>query len=137
LEYRVSCFAMHPHMSFTGFQHQVMVGSMNGTVMKWNANVGPNFKHEIRYRLYGQIYGESMVAQDIPFPGAKLTVVSGLEPKGADAQFIANTQRPYPMRLSDNGQATHMNREFFGGHKLPIMFICFVENSPGTVVTVD
>lgn len=137
VEYRVSCFAMHPHMSFTGFQHQVMVGSQNGTMMKWNANVGPNFKHETRHRLYGQIFGESMVAQDIPFPGNKLALISGQEPRGADAQFLVNTQRPYQMRLSDNGQATHMNREFFGGHKLPIIFICFVENSPATIVTVD
>jgi len=30
-----------------------------------------------------------------------------------------------------------MNREFFGGHKLAIVFICFVGNSPATIVTVD
>lgn len=30
-----------------------------------------------------------------------------------------------------------MNREFFNGHKLPIVFICFISNSPATIVTVD
>jgi len=44
-----------------------------------------------------------MVAQDIPFPGTKLSVVSGQDPRGADPQFLAATQRPYQMRLSDNG----------------------------------
>jgi hypothetical protein len=61
-EFRVTCIAMHPHMSFTGFQHQILVGAKNGQIMKWNANVGPNFHHEPRFRLFGQLYGESKVA---------------------------------------------------------------------------
>lgn len=52
-ENRITCVAMHPHMSFTGFQHQILVGARNGQIMKWNANVGPNFRHETRYRLFG------------------------------------------------------------------------------------
>lgn len=30
-----------------------------------------------------------------------------------------------------------MNREFFSAHKLPILYICFVENSPLNIVTID
>ena len=30
-----------------------------------------------------------------------------------------------------------MNREFFSSHKLPIVFICFIENGPQNIVTVD
>jgi hypothetical protein len=30
-----------------------------------------------------------------------------------------------------------MNREFFIAHKLPIIFICFVENGPQNIVTID
>jgi hypothetical protein len=76
-DHRIVTFAMHPHMSFTGFQHQIMVAARNGTVMKWNSNVTPSkFQHETRYRLYGQLYGESKVAQDLPFPGNKIEAIA-------------------------------------------------------------
>lgn len=30
-----------------------------------------------------------------------------------------------------------MNREFFAAHKLPIVFLSFIENSPMNIVTID
>ena len=53
---------MHPHMSFTGFQHQIVVGAQNGLAMKWNSNINTNLRHETKHRLYGQLFGESKVA---------------------------------------------------------------------------
>lgn len=77
---------MHPHMSFTGFQHQLLLGSKGGSLMKWNANVSPStFTHQTSQRLYGQLYGESKVAQDIPYPGSKLeSIIATAKPKGLD-----------------------------------------------------
>lgn len=37
--------------------------------------------------------------------------------------------------LENNNQ--HMNREFFSGHKLPVIFICFLENGPQAFITID
>ena len=85
MDYRPTAVCLHPHMSFTGFQHQVMIGTKSGELMKWNANVNPGtLKHETKYRLYGQLYGESKVAQDIPFPGNRLDQLSATLPKGVD-----------------------------------------------------
>jgi len=53
--------------------------------MKWNANVNPGtLKHETKHRLYGQLFGESKVAQDIPYPGNRLEQLCGALPKGVD-----------------------------------------------------
>ncbi len=106
--------------------------------MKWNANVNPGtLKHETKYRLYGQLFGESKVAQDIPYPGQRLEQLSNTLPKGADPQYLAVNARSYNFELSDNGQAQHMNREFFTAHNFPIIFMFFVENGPKTLITVD
>ncbi|TNV72876.1 hypothetical protein FGO68_gene6745 [Halteria grandinella] len=106
--------------------------------MKWNANVSPHtFRHETSMRLYGQLYGESKVAQDIPFPGSKLeSVIATAGPRGLDEQFVASAKRAAIQAQSGNTEK-HMNREFFTGHKLPIVYICFVENSPGKIITID
>jgi len=58
-------------------------------------------------------------------------------PKGADAAFIDTTARAYPMQPSNNGQSSHMNREFFTSHKSPVVFIFFIENGPKSLITID
>jgi hypothetical protein len=115
-----------------------MISAKNGQVMKWNSNMGPNFMHETRFRLFGQLYGESKVAQDIPFPGNKLDlIVRGGDPKGIDAQFVQQTTRSYQMTPSDNGQGQHMNREFFTAHKVAVVFMFFIENDPKNLASID
>jgi WD40 repeat protein len=54
IDFKPTATCLHPHMSFTGFQHQVMLATKSGQVMKWNANVNPStLKHEGQARLYG------------------------------------------------------------------------------------
>jgi hypothetical protein len=52
--------------------------------MKWNANIQTNFRHETKFRLFGQLFGDSKVAQDLPFQGNKLELIANAPPGGMD-----------------------------------------------------
>ena len=48
-------------------------------------------------------------------------------PKGLPDKYIEETKRSYRIEPFDDNQ-NFVNREFFTGHKLQIIFMCFIEN---------
>jgi WD40 repeat protein len=42
-KFQINTATLHPSITFTGFQHNVLVGTKNGSIMKYNTNIGKEY----------------------------------------------------------------------------------------------
>ena len=90
-DYKPSFTTLHPHLSLTGFQHQLMIGCKCGQILKWNSNIGGDWLHQPAAKLYGGIFQESKPDEDGPLEPKVLN----MRPKGMAKEFQEESQRPY------------------------------------------
>ncbi|CAK60339.1 unnamed protein product (macronuclear) [Paramecium tetraurelia] len=106
----------HPSITFSCLQPTLMVGSNNGTIMKYNSNVdmfnGQNYKFPIHNILNTRI----IVNEDEQFPN----------------ENFLNLQ----IQEEHEGKNPHVFREFFENHRQEIVYIGFLEE-PEKILTID
>lgn len=57
--FSIKTSALHPSITFTGFQHNILLGAKNGTIMKYNTNIGKEYLQEDA-KLYNDIYAKTL-----------------------------------------------------------------------------
>lgn len=106
--------------------------------MKWNSNVSlKTMEHDPDNKLFGNLYGKVMVNKDIPFPEDSdlkhLSEATKIEKHYPD---LINPNLSQTQELKPISHKKQINREFFKGHKYPVVFICHIENGKD-MLTID
>ena len=108
---RPTCTTFHPGISMLSYQPSIVIGTANGTLMKWNSEAGP--------KSVDLIHGEPQAIFEAPL----------VKKSGEKAAFDDSSQFITPPQT--------IKREFFHSHREEIIYIGYVDNISMTLVTVS